>query len=243
MKFKSGKNERRREKRDLKRNPESYSTEPLPMIATCKPVKPLHAMTEAQHTYLQSFDKNIITFGIGSAGTGKTYCAGAYAADLIKNGEVETIIITRPAVEAGESFGFLPGELEDKYAPYLEPFKFVLNERLGKSYVDYLIKTGRIIASPLSFMRGRTFTNAVVILDEAQNTTPSQMMLFLTRIGQNCKVIIDGDLGQKDISGISGLQDAISKLRHVNSINVVEFGIDDVVRSGIVKDILIAYQK
>ena len=92
-------------------------------------------------------------------------------------------------------------------------------------------------------MRGRTFTNAVVILDEAQNTTPSQMMLFLTRIGQNCKVIIDGDLGQKDISGISGLQDAINKLRHVNSINVVEFGINDVVRSGIVKDILIAYQK
>lgn len=241
MSSKSNRNSRRSEKRNLKRNPTSYSSEPMPIVATVKPVKPLHAMTQVQFDYLESFENNVITFGIGSAGTGKTYCAGAYAADLLKEGLVDSIIITRPAVEAGESFGFLPGELEDKYAPYLEPFRFVLNERLGKSYVDYLIKSGKIIASPLSFMRGRTFTNAIVILDEAQNTTPSQMKLFLTRIGQNCKVIVDGDITQKDISGLSGLQDAISRLRHVPSINVVEFTINDVVRSGIVKDILLAY--
>lgn len=234
---------RRKEKRDLKRNPAEYSSPNHVEIPdrVKKEIEPLRAYTEAQGRYIASIKDNTITFGIGSAGTGKTFVAGAFAADLLKEGLVDKIIITRPAVEAGESFGFLPGEIEEKYAPYLEPFRDVLNERLGKTFVTYLIKTGKIVASPLSFMRGKTFSDCVVILDEAQNVSPTQMKMFLTRIGQNCKVIIDGDVEQKDITGLSGLKDAVSRLSRVPSVGVVEFDIEDVVRSGIVKDILRAY--
>jgi len=167
--------------------------------------------------------------------------AGGYAAELLKDGEIEKIIITRPGVEAGESFGFLPGELEEKYAPYIEPFLDVLNERLGKSQVAYFRSHGRIVASPLCFMRGKTFKDCVVILDEAQNATPTQMKLFLTRIGQNCKVIVDGDITQKDILGKSGLEDAIKRLRRVPGVRVVNFEVEDIVRHGIVRDIIEAY--
>lgn len=236
---------RRKERRELKRNPSDYSPvdTPATSYAKVKEIAPLRAQTAAQAAYLSSFENNIITFGTGPAGTGKTYCAGAFAANLLKEGKIEKIIITRPAVEAGESFGFLPGEIEDKFAPFLEPFRDVLNERLGKTYTDYLIKTGKIIASPLSFMRGKTFSDAVVILDEAQNTTPTQLKMFLTRIGENCTVIVDGDIDQKDIHGLSGLQDAVKRLKNVPLIGHVEFGVDDIVRSGIVRDIITAYSR
>lgn len=236
---------RRKEKRELKRNPSEYSS-PNYEAQSCtvkKEIAPLRALTEVQGHYIASIKSNIITFGIGCAGTGKTYIAGAFAADQLKEGLVERIIITRPAVEAGESFGFLPGELKEKFQPYLEPFMDVLNERLGRTYVDYLIKTGKIIASPLSFMRGKTFRDAIVILDEAQNVSPTQMAMFLTRIGENSKMIIDGDIAQKDICGVSGLQDAIIKLKNVESVGIVEFGIDDIVRHGIIRSILEAYSK
>lgn len=207
-----------------------------------KQIAPLRALTEAQGHYLTAIDSNIITIGIGPAGTGKTYLAGAYAADLLRNGDIEKIIITRPLVEAGEKIGTLPGELDDKYKPFIEPFIDVLEERLGKSQVKYFMSHGQIVASPMSFMRGKSFKNCLVILDEAQNATPVQMKLFLTRIGENCKVIVDGDIEQKDIYGKSGLLDAVERLNKVPAVRVVRFGIEDIVRSGIVRDIIEAYQ-
>jgi phosphate starvation-inducible PhoH-like protein len=205
-------------------------------------VQKLSALNEAQAHYIMSIESNNLTFGIGPAGTGKTYVCGAIAAEALATGNVGQIIITRPAVEAGESLGFLPGELEEKYEPYIEPFRDVLNERLGKSRVDYAVKRGQIKAVPFAYMRGKTFKDAFVILDEAQNTTPTQMKLFLTRIGTNCTVIVNGDIRQKDIRGESGLEDAIKKLTHLKGINLVEFDRADIVRSGLVQQIVEAYE-
>lgn len=173
--------------------------------------------------------------------THNTFVAAAMAADMLREKKIDKIIITRPAVEAGESFGFLPGELEEKYAPYIDPFRDILNERLGKSQVEYLIKHKRIEAKPLAFMRGCTLKNCWAILDEAQNTTPSQMKLFLTRIGENCKVIVDGDTEQKDIKSYSGLADAVIRLASTKRVGIVDFSPEDIVRSGIVRDIIKAY--
>lgn len=201
---------------------------------------PLEPKTEQQKRYINAINNFQVTFGLGSAGTGKTYIAGALACTMLLNKQVEKIIITRPAVEAGESLGFLPGELEEKYEPYIAAFRDVLNERLGKSFVEYLLKMGRIEAMPFAYMRGRTFKNCVVILDEAQNATALQMKLFLTRIGENCKVIIDGDETQVDIKG-SGLTDAVKRISHIPSVKVVRFSKHDVIRSGLVSEIVACY--
>ena len=237
--------ERRRERRELKRNGSDYSAEPTLELSRDrkKEITPLRAQTAAQDRYLKSIKSNVVTFATGPAGTGKTFVAGAYAAQLLLDGEIEQIIITRPGVEAGKDWGALPGELEDKFAPFMEPFFDVLHKRLGKSQTEYFMKRGVIQAKPLEYMRGKTFENAFVILDEAQNTTPEQMKLFLTRIGENCKVVIDGDIEQKDVRGTSGLKDAIDRLESVPQIGMVEFGIDDIVRSGIVREIIIRYAK
>jgi len=183
--------------------------------------KRLCAMNETQAHYIISILKNRLTLGIGPAGTGKTYCCGALAAEAILAGTIDKIIITRPAQEAGEKLGSLPGELEDKYEPYIEPFRDVLNERMGKARVDSMVKCGHIQAKPLAYMRGKTFKNAFVILDEGQNTSPTQMKLFLTRIGEGCTVIVNGDVKQVDIYGESGLADAVRRLRELEGINVV----------------------
>jgi len=234
----------KREKRQNRKRklsaPEPFFEE-IVLSVDKKHLEPIRAINEAQGHYLSSIRQNVITFGVGPAGTGKSYCAGGYAADKLRDKEVDKLIITRPCVEAGESLGFLPGELEDKFAPYIDPFREILNERLGKSFVDYLIKHKRIDAKPLAYMRGNTFKNCIVILDEAQNTTPTQMKLFLTRIGENCKVIIDGDIQQKDIRQQSGLADAIDRLSQIKNVGVVNFDADDIVRSRIVKDIIKAY--
>ncbi len=185
-----------------------------------KKAEPLEAKTQAQGHYLCALDSSELIFAIGPAGTGKTYCAAAYAADLLQRGEIERIIVTRPNIEVGSGMGFLPGELEEKYAPYLEPFR----------------------AKPLGFMRGETFDNAFVILDEAQNTTPAEMKMFLTRIGKNCTVVVDGDPDQCDLTGSSGLMDAVHRLEGLPGVSVVEFCEDDIVRSGLVKLILCAYR-
>lgn len=207
-----------------------------------KKALPLEAMNDVQKRYINAIKNFDVTFGLGCAGTGKTYIAGALACDMLEKKLVDKIIITRPAVDAGESLGFLPGELEDKYAPYIAAFRDVLDERLGKSFVEYLLKIGRIEAMPFAYMRGRTFKNAVVILDEAQNTTALQMKLFLTRIGENCKVIIDGDESQADIRN-SGLSDAVGRIQHIPSVKVVRFSRADVVRSGLVQEIVDAYER
>lgn len=236
--------ERRKDRQRLVLNPGTFSNDEYfqPIIHQAKlEVKPLRALTEKQETYLQLIKNNIVTIATGPAGTGKTFVAAAYAAEQLKAGNIEKIIITRPAIECGESFGFLPGELDEKYEPYIQPFRDVLNRRLGKSQVAYFLSHGQIEAKPMSFMRGLNFNDCLVILDEAQNTTPTQMKMFLTRIGDNCKVVIDGDLEQRDVSGISGLQDAIYRLKSVASVGFVDFSEADIVRSGICRDIIRAY--
>lgn len=203
--------------------------------------EPLQAQSEKQKRYINAIKSSKVTFGLGPAGTGKTYVAAAIACDMLMSGAVEKIIITRPAVDAGESLGFLPGELEEKYEPYIAAFRDVLNERLGKSYVEYLIKSGKIEGLPLAYMRGKTFKNCIVIFDEAQNATPTQMKLFLTRIGENCKVVIDGDASQADIPN-SGLMDAVDRVGFIPDIKVIRFDNRDIVRSGIVMEIIQAYE-
>lgn len=204
--------------------------------------KPLRAMTESQATYMGSIAKNVLTFGVGQAGTGKSFVVGAMAADALLAKSTAKIIVTRPVVEAGESLGFLPGEQDEKFAPYFGPFREILVRRLGPSMLEYLVKRGAIEAAPLAYMRGRTFENCWVILDEAQNTTPKQMKMFLTRIGENCRVIVNGDTTQKDIDGTSGLEDAIQRFRKMSGVETVQFSVEDVVRSGIVKEILKRYE-
>lgn len=203
---------------------------------------PIEPLNESQHRYINAIKGFELTFATGPAGTGKTWLCGALAAQALQEGVIDKIIITRPAVEAGESLGFLPGEIEDKFDPYLQPFRDVLNERLGKSFVEYMLKIGRIEAAPLAYMRGRTFKRAFVILDEAQNTTPNQMKLFLTRIGHDCKVVVNGDIRQKDIHGQSGLDDAVNRISHIPSVKCVRFTRKDVVRSGLVQEIVEAYE-
>ena len=204
---------------------------------------PLEPKTEAQKRYLNAIRHFTCTFGIGPAGTGKTYIAVSLAAQMLESKQIDRLIMTRPAVEAGESMGFLPGELDEKYEPYLTPLREVLQERLGARTVEYLLKSGRIEAVPLAYMRGRTFKNAFVLLDEAQNVTPKQMKMFLTRIGEGCKVVVDGDIGQSDLgSELSGLADAVARLRHIPALKVVTFSRDDIVRSGFVAEVSQGYE-
>ena len=204
---------------------------------------PLLARTPAQQRYISAIQNHCLTFGIGPAGTGKSYCAAALAAEALESGQIERIILTRPAVEAGEQLGFLPGAVNEKFAVYIEAFRDILNERLGPGTVDYCIRHGRIVAAPLAFMRGKTFNNRTfVILDEAQNTSIAQMKMFLTRIGEDCKVVVNGDIKQSDIRGPNGLADAIERLSSLRSVFVHEFARADIVRSGLVRDIIDCYE-
>lgn len=207
-----------------------------------KKAEPLQAQTEAQGHYICALESSQLIFAIGPAGTGKTYVASAFAADLLQSKAIEKIIITRPNVEVGAGFGFLPGELAEKYSPYLAPFREVMIERMGLSQYEYALKVETISPQPLAFMRGATFNDAFVILDEAQNCTPQELKMFLTRIGKNCIVVVDGDPEQCDLHGPSGLNDAVNRLERIPGVSVVEFTEDDIVRSGLVKDILIAYR-
>lgn len=238
---------RRQPKQRISKSQRNASAEFLvqfeePTRVVPKKAEPLQAKTEKQKRYINAIKSSKVTFGIGPAGTGKTYIAGAIACDMLISGQVEKIIITRPAVEAGESLGFLPGELEEKYEPYIAAFRDVLNERLGKTYVEYLIKAGKIEGLPLAYMRGKTFKNCIVIFDESQNATPQQMKMFLTRIGENCKAVIDGDPAQTDIPN-SGLVGAIERVSHIPDVRVIEFSRDDVVRSGFVSEVIVAYDQ
>lgn len=204
--------------------------------------EPLVALTDTQAEYDDCIDEARITFGIGPAGTGKTYYATRLACMALDAKEVSKIYLTRPAVEAGESLGFLPGELEEKYEPYLRPFKDALFDHFGQTHTEYLIKKGVIEPVPLGFLRGATFKNCWVLLDEAQNTTPAQMKMFLTRIGDNSKMIVNGDLKQKDIPGPSGLKDALHRFEGKPEIGVTHFRSEDIVRSGICRMIVEGYE-
>jgi phosphate starvation-inducible protein PhoH and related proteins len=199
-------------------------------------------LSEAQRRYDSAIEAHTLTFGVGPAGTGKTYVATAKPALGLLERRWSRLIVTRPAVEAGEELGFLPGLLEEKFDPYFAPVRDILNRVVGKSTVEAMVRGQRIVAMPLAFMRGHTFTDSFVVLDEAQNTTPTQMKLFLTRIGQNCKVVVNGDLSQRDIPGPSGLADALDRLANMRDVAVVRFHRDDIVRSGLVQDICEAYE-
>ena len=199
-------------------------------------------LNEAQAHYLNCIESSTITFGLGPAGTGKTYCAVALAGDKLYSKDINQIIITRPAVEAGEKLGYLPGELEDKYAPYLEPVKDIFISKFGKGWYESQIKNENIKAIPLGFLQGKTFDNCFVIGDEMQNSTRTQMYMLLTRLGKYSKMVLNGDYkAQKMISGISGLEDACNRLHNIQGVSSYEFVHDDIVRSGIAKLIVKAY--
>lgn len=208
-----------------------------------KPPEPLRAQTEAQGQYIAALNSSEIVFAVGPAGTGKTYVAATWAAEQLLSKRIESIVITRPNIEVGEEMGHLPGELEEKYAPYIAPFRDVMIKRMGKGHFMYCLKSGEVAPEPIGFMRGKTFNDAVVILDEAQNVTPEQMKMFLTRIGKNCVMVIDGDPTQCDLPGMSGLTDALRRIPGIPGVRVVEFTEDDIVRNGIIKDILKAYRR
>lgn len=196
-----------------------------------------------QRRYVQAIRHNDITFGIGPAGTGKTYLAVVMALAALKRGDVERIIITRPAVEAGESLGFLPGDLKEKVDPYLRPIYDALNMLIGSEHTERFMDRGTIEIAPLAYMRGRTLDNAFIILDEAQNTTPQQMKMFLTRLGFGSQMIVNGDISQIDLPGKvrSGLIQVQTILKQVDHIEFIEFGADDVVRHPVVGSIINAY--
>jgi phosphate starvation-inducible PhoH-like protein len=200
-------------------------------------------MTEAQGHYILSMQSKQLTFSDGPAGTGKTFCCTIFGAELLASGKIKKLIVTRPAVEAGQGLGFLPGTIEEKFAPYFAPFKHILESYFGASHLEYLIKRGIIEIAPLEYIRGLTFDDCFVILDEAQNTTPKQMKLFLTRLGKYGHAVVNGDADQQDIEGESGLQDAINRFTNMPQIGIVQFDEDDVVRSGLVKEILKRYRK
>ncbi|PZF77598.1 phosphate starvation-inducible protein PhoH [Aestuariivirga litoralis] len=201
--------------------------------------------TPTQSSYIEAIRKHELVFGIGPAGTGKTYLAVACAAEALMNGEVDRIVLSRPAVEAGERLGFLPGDMKEKVDPYLRPLYDALYDMMPASLVAKGIAENQIEIAPLAFMRGRTLSSAFIILDEAQNTTPQQMKMFLTRLGEGSRMVVTGDPTQVDLpSGVSsGLSDAVSVLHGVSGVASVGFNNSDIVRHALVGRIVAAYDK
>jgi phosphate starvation-inducible PhoH-like protein len=214
-----------------------------PAETVAKPIgfTEIRALNEIQQDYLDAISENDVIFGVGSAGTGKTFVAASYAASQLYHRKINKIILTRPNVETGRGLGFLPGELEEKYAPYLDPFDQVFKKCLGTGFYEYALKTKTIEPKPLGFMRGASFENAIILVDEVQNMTKTEFKMLLTRIGKNCKLILSGDPEQCDIQD-SGLKDAIYRLEFLDGIEVVRFMDEDIVRSKMCKQIIIAYK-
>lgn len=207
--------------------------------------RPIRVKNMGQKRYVDAIQKNDVVFGIGPAGTGKTFLAVVCAIAAFKKGEVSRIVLTRPAVEAGESLGFLPGDLKEKVDPYLRPIYDSLYAILGTNTTDRLMERGTIEVAPLAYMRGRTLDDAFVILDEAQNTTDAQMKMFLTRLGFNSRMIVNGDMTQIDLPGRqrSGLIEAQHILKGIDQIKFINFSANDVVRHPVVAKIINAYEK
>ena len=213
----------------------------MAQIATRKAT--IVARTPAQDAYMRAMERSELVFGIGPAGTGKTYLAVAHAATLLERGDINRIILSRPAVEAGERLGFLPGDMKEKVDPYLRPLYDALYDMMRPEHVERCITSGVIEVAPLAFMRGRTLANAVVILDEAQNTTSMQMKMFLTRLGENSKMIVTGDPSQVDLprGEKSGLVEAVALIEGIEGVHVSRFNDKDVVRHALVGRIVRAY--
>ncbi|MBQ3416288.1 MAG: PhoH family protein [Ruminococcus sp.] len=221
---------------------ESLSLDCVCITAKGKPIKP---KTIGQKKYCSSIENNTVTIAVGPAGTGKTYLAVAMAVTAFRAKEVNRIILTRPAVEAGEKLGFLPGDLQSKVDPYLRPLYDALFDMLGAETFQKYLERGNIEVAPLAYMRGRTLEESFIILDEAQNTTSEQMKMFLTRLGANSKMVITGDVTQIDLpSGAkSGLKEAVKILKNIKGISTLTFSEKDVVRHKLVQDIIRAYEK
>lgn len=240
------KRERRRSRQQV-RNQQFEFTENQQRPQTFKQKPPLEAKNEAQGHLISNILSKDVTLVVGPAGTGKTYVTSTLALEELQAGRIEKILITRPMQECEEDIGALPGELGEKYAPWVRPILDVFSEHLPKGALDYALKSGRIEFAPLQFMRGSSFKNCWVILDEAQNTTPNQMRMFLTRLGEGAKLIIDGDLDQVDLRDgrgnplPNGLSDAWTRLRGIPEIGRVEFTRDDIVRHGLIRKILERY--
>jgi len=215
-------------------------TEPVAIQIRSRSIVP---RTVNQKRYVQAMCKSEIVFGIGPAGTGKTYLAMAAAIDSLFKEKVDKLILTRPAVEAGEALGFLPGDLQEKIQPYLRPLYDAMHDIMGQEHSQKLIERGVIEIAPLAYMRGRTLSNAFIILDEAQNTTPEQMMMFLTRMGDRSRTVITGDITQIDLpqQKHSGLKQAIHLLRGISGIKFLYLDKSDVVRHPLVQEIIEAY--
>jgi phosphate starvation-inducible PhoH-like protein len=215
----------------------------MAQIATRKAT--IVARTPAQDAYMRAMERAELVFGIGPAGTGKTYLAVAHAATLLERGDINRIILSRPAVEAGERLGFLPGDMKEKVDPYLRPLYDALYDMMRPEHVERCITSGVIEVAPLAFMRGRTLANAVVILDEAQNTTSMQMKMFLTRLGENSKMIVTGDPSQVDLprGEKSGLIEAVHLLEGIEGVHISRFNDKDVVRHALVGRIVRAYDQ
>ncbi|MFA6544777.1 MAG: PhoH family protein [Limisphaerales bacterium] len=201
--------------------------------------------TTGQRKYVEAIRKHDVTLGVGPAGTGKTYLAMAMAVSALREGQVSRIILTRPAVEAGEALGFLPGDLHEKLTPYLRPLYDALHDMLPGEEIEKHMERGVIEVAPLAYMRGRTLNNSFIVLDEAQNTTPEQMLMFLTRLGFNSKAVVTGDPTQTDLPGhkTSGLREAVKVLQQVEGIAVIEFTKRDIVRHPLVQRIIVAYEE
>ncbi|EEG29771.1 KH domain protein [[Clostridium] methylpentosum DSM 5476] len=221
---------------------ETLATDCICITAKGKPVK---SKTLGQKNYIEAIKNNTIVLGVGPAGTGKTYLAVAMAVRAFRAHEVNRIILTRPAVEAGEKLGFLPGDLQNKVDPYLRPLYDALFDMLGAENFQKYLERGNIEVAPLAYMRGRTLDDSFIILDEAQNTTPEQMKMFLTRLGFNSKAVITGDITQIDLPDRkrSGLIEATRVLKHIEDIVTIRFTEKDVVRHRLVQDIIKAYEK
>ena len=230
-----------KKKRRQQRNDDHYHSE-FYQQESMKTKDTLQAKSKKQGHYISSIDRNVLTFGIGPAGTGKTYVAAAKASEALVQKRVSKIIVTRPVVEAGENLGFLPGELEEKFDPYFKPVRAVFEKHLGKGRTEYCLKHGVIEVLPLAYMRGHSFDDCFVIFDEAQNATEVQMKLFLTRLGNESKAVVNGDLRQRDIASAKGLEDALDRLCLVRGVGCVEFTRVDIVRSGFVQDVVDAYE-
>ncbi len=209
------------------------------------PKKKVSARSINQAKFIEALKESTMTFGVGPAGTGKTYLAVADAVENMSKGKVEKIILSRPAVEAGEQLGFLPGDLKEKIDPYLRPLYDALEDCMYKDKIAKLLDREKIEIAPLAFMRGRTLSNSYIILDEAQNTTPMQMKMFLTRLGKDSKMVITGDLTQVDLpkKGNSGLYEALEVTNDINKVRQIHFEGKDVVRHPIVNEIVENYQK
>ena len=207
--------------------------------------KTIQPYSQAQAEYMEALQKHDMVFALGPAGTGKTYLAVAHAVSLFLNNRVDRIVLSRPAVEAGEKLGFLPGDLKEKIDPYLRPLYDALYDTMPVERVARHMESGEIEIAPLAFMRGRTLANACIILDEAQNTTPTQMKMFLTRLGENSHMIITGDLSQTDLPKDvkSGLSDAVKKVAHIEGIKCIRFSDVDVVRHSLAAKIVQAYDE